>query len=200
MWDCRADSDALYAHYDVALNGVIDAQLAENATNPKSQSDKKVIELLTCVEKRLNLPAGKVTTFSETKAMGRDAMAEGIDFVINHTKKVGDEESGYQWISTDDVGKEDRVKEGRATSAMALRPLHPYMTNYCVQDVVVLPQILERCMQSKFWSAEWQDRVVKESIARLNQARAADYNPESKTMNQPPAGWANIKRVDQTRS
>lgn len=167
MWDCRADSDALYAHYNVALNGVIDAQLAENATNPKSQSNRTVIELLTCVEKRLNLPAGKVITFSETKAMGRDAMNEGIDFVVNHTKKIGDEESGYQWISTDDVGKEDRVKEGRAISAMAERPVHPYLINYCVQDVVVLPQILDRCMQSRFWSVDWQDRVINESNAAM---------------------------------
>jgi exonuclease 3'-5' domain-containing protein 1 len=167
MWDCRADSDALYAHYNVALNGVIDAQLAENATNPKSQSNRTVIELLTCVEKRLNLSAGKIITFSETKAMGRDAMNEGIDFVVNHTKKIGDEESGYQWISTDDVGKEDRVKEGRAISAMAERPVHPYLINYCVQDVVVLPQILDRCMQSRFWSVDWQDRVINESNAAM---------------------------------
>ncbi|TAQ88894.1 hypothetical protein B7494_g2777 [Chlorociboria aeruginascens] len=50
FFDVRNDSDALFAHFDVALQGVVDVQLMESATRTTTSSRKYLNGLAKCVE------------------------------------------------------------------------------------------------------------------------------------------------------
>jgi exonuclease 3'-5' domain-containing protein 1 len=50
FFDVRNDSDALYAHFDVSLQGIEDVQLMESATRKTSQSRRLLSGLKACVE------------------------------------------------------------------------------------------------------------------------------------------------------
>jgi hypothetical protein len=66
------------------------------------------------------------------------------------------------------------VAKALAKPSMAERPLHPFAVDYAAQDVLVLPLLLECCMQSVFWSQEWADRVKEESDARSELSRSEE--------------------------
>jgi len=51
FFDVRNDSDALFAHFGVALQGVVDVQLMESATRTTTRSRKYLNGLAKCVEK-----------------------------------------------------------------------------------------------------------------------------------------------------
>ncbi|OJJ46792.1 hypothetical protein ASPZODRAFT_132945 [Penicilliopsis zonata CBS 506.65] len=50
FFDVRNDSDALYAHYGIALQGVRDIQLMENASRPTTKRRKFLSGLSKCIE------------------------------------------------------------------------------------------------------------------------------------------------------
>ncbi|KAF2000417.1 hypothetical protein P154DRAFT_576095 [Amniculicola lignicola CBS 123094] len=50
FFDVRNDSDALFAHFGVALQGVEDVQLMESATRKTTASRKRVAGLTSCIE------------------------------------------------------------------------------------------------------------------------------------------------------
>jgi exonuclease 3'-5' domain-containing protein 1 len=57
FFDVRNDSDALFAHYGIALAGIEDVQLMESATRPTTQSRRLVAGLTTCIEENLTTPS-----------------------------------------------------------------------------------------------------------------------------------------------
>jgi exonuclease 3'-5' domain-containing protein 1 len=54
FFDVRNDSDALFAHYGIALAGIEDIQLMESATRPRTQSRGFVTGLAKCIERYLS--------------------------------------------------------------------------------------------------------------------------------------------------
>lgn len=50
FFDVRDDSDALYAHYGIKLNGIIDVQLMESANRSTTNSRRFLCGLTKCVE------------------------------------------------------------------------------------------------------------------------------------------------------
>jgi exonuclease 3'-5' domain-containing protein 1 len=54
FFDVRNDSDALYAHYGIALAGIEDVQLMESATRPRTPSRRFVAGLAKCIEQNLS--------------------------------------------------------------------------------------------------------------------------------------------------
>lgn len=65
FWDVRNDADALWAHYQVRLGGVIDVQLFENASRT---GDKTYLRgLATCIEHDLRLKFMDVHRWLRTK-------------------------------------------------------------------------------------------------------------------------------------
>jgi exonuclease 3'-5' domain-containing protein 1 len=52
FFDVRNDSDALFAHFGVALQGVQDVQLMESATRNTTISRKFVSELTKCIQEK----------------------------------------------------------------------------------------------------------------------------------------------------
>ncbi|KAI0113633.1 ribonuclease H-like domain-containing protein [Nemania sp. FL0031] len=54
FFDVRNDADALYAHYDVKLQGVLDVQLMESACRPTTARRRYICGLSTCTEEILD--------------------------------------------------------------------------------------------------------------------------------------------------
>lgn len=195
LWDCRADIDALYSHYNIELAGVIDIQLADNATSKKFSSRSRLVSLTTAIEKRINLPKLKLWAMSELKSIGRVAMEKGIDCIENCMTQVGSEEAGYRWICRVDVDCTHGKDGKEVLSGVARRPLHPMMIQYCAQDVVALPMLYDRCNRSKLWTSKWVERVDIESQARVQKSKSPRFKPNGAGKNFPPKGWKAIDRV-----
>ena len=69
FFDVRNDSDALFAHFQISLQGIQDIQLLENAT--RSYSKDKVVGLATCIERDAQLTRKASTAWKVTKERGR---------------------------------------------------------------------------------------------------------------------------------
>ena len=195
MWDCRADSDALYEHYGVRLAGVVDAQLVENATAKRCKNFKTSFALDTSVSRRLNFSNDELLAFHSIKADVRLAIEDGPDYVLQLLEDHKNQKSKFQDQSMREAN--GPRAEANVIPAMAVRPIHRLIIDYCVQDVVVLPLLLERCMESKCWSVKWKERVQKESNKRLRVARDPNYDPSNMDMAAHPQGWPDIMRGEQ---
>lgn len=73
FFDVRNDSDALFAHFNIALQGVQDVQLLEVAT--RSYSKDKVTGLAMCIEKDAQLTPEASAAWKATKQKGRSKFA-----------------------------------------------------------------------------------------------------------------------------
>lgn len=71
FFDVRNDSDALFAHYDIRLQGVQDLQLMELATRRQYVSRKCVSGLAKCIEYDSGMPYQAKTDWKCTKDAGR---------------------------------------------------------------------------------------------------------------------------------
>jgi exonuclease 3'-5' domain-containing protein 1 len=72
FFDVRNDSDALYAHYSIALQGVQDVQLMENASRSGHISGKKFVNgLAKCIEKDVPMPQKDKLLCKEIKERGK---------------------------------------------------------------------------------------------------------------------------------
>ena len=67
LWDCRMDSDALYAQFRVALEAVIDLQLMEVAGRENQESMRHLRGYGRCVEQDLDLDPSICKEIKETK-------------------------------------------------------------------------------------------------------------------------------------
>jgi exonuclease 3'-5' domain-containing protein 1 len=70
FFDVRNDSDALYAHFGVALKGIEDVQLMESAMRKTTASRKYVNGLSKCVQENVPLSASQVVTWKRAKEKG----------------------------------------------------------------------------------------------------------------------------------
>ncbi|EME88879.1 uncharacterized protein MYCFIDRAFT_149452 [Pseudocercospora fijiensis CIRAD86] len=75
VFDCRGDGEALFAHYNLNLDGIVDVQLMEAATRKNS---KRLFGLDVCIKNRLKDldPTAKVK-FSECKESVKELMRSG---------------------------------------------------------------------------------------------------------------------------
>ncbi|KAH7025240.1 uncharacterized protein B0I36DRAFT_424735 [Microdochium trichocladiopsis] len=70
LFDVRNDSDALFAHFGVALQGVQDLQLMESATRTTTSSRKYLHSLARCIEQHA-LHSEELTSWKRAKEKGR---------------------------------------------------------------------------------------------------------------------------------
>ena len=70
FFDVRNDSDALFAHFGVALQGVEDVQLMESATRTTTASRKFLSGLAKCVEKNVLMSLGDKASWKQVKERG----------------------------------------------------------------------------------------------------------------------------------
>lgn len=208
FWDCRGDSDALYHLYRVKLAGVIDVQLWDVATRGPSKERAKV----------------KSLSHAFTQRMRRDLSEEAIESwsLIKDAGKVAHEASEYEEVERsyvqaggklpevtsskrqDSVGSQDSVLDNESPSkgkdAFARSPLRPLMQAYAVNDVRVLPAMLEHfTVKHRFWNADWQVRVCAASEDRIKEGISPGFNASaaaSGVKNEAPAGWKDVVQVD----
>ncbi|USW48083.1 Putative 3'-5' exonuclease domain, ribonuclease H-like superfamily [Septoria linicola] len=79
IFDCRSDSDVLFAHHKIALDGVIDLQLLEIATSRTRKNAQKLNSLSSCIG-RLNMQKSARDHVLEIKERGKEAMKQGNPF------------------------------------------------------------------------------------------------------------------------
>ena len=73
FFDVRNDSNALFAHFSVALQGVEDVQLMESATRRTTASRKFLIGLARCVEENVSISLGgsDLASWKQAKEKGK---------------------------------------------------------------------------------------------------------------------------------
>jgi exonuclease 3'-5' domain-containing protein 1 len=111
FFDVRNDSDALYAHYGIALAGIEDVQLMESATRPTTQSRRFVAGLASCIEENLFTTPTQSASFAAWKL----------------TKKKGE--------------KLLNPNCGGSYAVFNQRPIPPDIIAYCAGDVAHLPAL-----------------------------------------------------------
>jgi exonuclease 3'-5' domain-containing protein 1 len=92
-----------------------------------------------------------------------------------------------RWLST----KEETTKL-MSTGVFAARPLDGKTIDYCVNDVIHLPELRNTYMQRI--NKEWLGKVKKESAARVVEAHRSDYDPLSPTKKFGPWGRSGMTR------
>lgn len=79
IFDCRSDSDALYAHHEIILDGIMDLQLIENATCKTKKTAQRLASLTACIG-RLNIQKSARAQVLSIKEQGKAAMKSGNPF------------------------------------------------------------------------------------------------------------------------
>ncbi|KAK0705522.1 ribonuclease H-like domain-containing protein [Lasiosphaeris hirsuta] len=138
LWDTRNDADALWAHHQVRLAGVVDIQLLENAS--RSGSKKYLCGLEKAIKLDLNLGAAELNS----------------------------------WLRC----KED-TKRLMPTKIFDVRPMAPGTLNYCVNDVVLLPDLHAFYLQRI--KGDWLSKAKEESLRRVDEACSPAYEPQGPT-------------------
>lgn len=88
FFDVRNDSDALFAHFNISMQGVHDVQLLEVAT--RSYPKERVTGLATCIEKDAQLTPEASAAWKATKQKGRAKFApeHGGDFEVFNVRPL----------------------------------------------------------------------------------------------------------------
>ena len=178
FWDCRNDSDALYHLYGVKLAGVIDVQLWDLATREKRKERATVKTLSHAFTQRMrrDISEADINAWSLVKDAGRRAHeANEYDEVEREYIKAGGKlPEATTSKRQDSVGSQDSNSDNESPSkgkdAFAQSPLRPLMQAYAVNDVRVLPVMLEHfTVKHRFWNTEWQVRVCTASEDRVEE-------------------------------
>lgn len=104
----------------------------------------------------------------------------------------------------DSVGSQDSDSGNESPSkgkdAFAQSPLRPLLQAYAVNDVRVLPVMLEHfTIKHRFWNDDWQVRVCTASEDRIEEGISPRFNASaaaSGVKNEAPAGWKDVVQVD----
>lgn len=151
FWDVRNDADALWAHYEVDLAGVVDIQLLENASRQTGR-DKEYLA-------------------------GRDmAISNDLNSSIGVMNVARDPRPGSFWMPFQryvDEGDNDI----RDFPPVLRRPLDKDTVVKCTRGVLHLRGL--RDVYMKRISIAWLGKVRQESAKRIAEAHAGDYVPQS---------------------
>lgn len=195
FWDCRADSDALFAHYGIRLNStsVDDVQLLDAATTTRYQDRKKLKGLRRVVESRIHVPRAQLEGWIATKEEGFLLVREGPNWKEKQEQDIA-ECKRRQKLSVEGnttvklMTPEDCVDDGwREKTAWEQRPLPQAMLGYAAGDVVVLPILLDHFLEHATLSEARKNAVRVETVKRISKSHAAVKIEGSADS---PKGWA----------
>ena len=111
FFDVRNDSDALFAHFEVQLQGVEDVQLMESATRKTTPSRRLLSGLAKCVEKNAPMSFG------------------------------GSGGSGSWKLAKEKGERLFKPERGGSYEVFNQRPIPEEIVDYCVGDVQCLPEL-----------------------------------------------------------
>jgi hypothetical protein len=206
FWDCRSDSDALYHIYGVKLAGVVDVQLWGVATRGPSKERTKVKSLSHAFTQRMkrDVSEAAIKSWSLVKDTGHqthggESYDEAERCYVESGGKMPHDDSSKRQDSV--AGQEpDSVNEApnKSKDAFAQSPLSPLMQAYAVNDVRVLPTMLEHyTTKHRFWNTERQVRVCAESEHRIEEGISPDFRAcFASEKNASPAGWNDVVQID----
>lgn len=211
FWDCRSDSDALYHLYGVKLAGVIDVQLWDVATRGTAKDRKKLKSLFHALTQRLKsrLSGDTLDQWSLVKDAGIRAHQVNYDeaekyYLANGgtlpvVERVDRSDSAVSIGTSDDtVGLGVGPAQPSPKDAFAQNPFPPLLQIYAMNDVRVLPIMLDHfTVQHRFWTPEWEHRVRFESEKRAEDARLPEFiAANAPVRNRAPEGWKDVEQVD----
>jgi exonuclease 3'-5' domain-containing protein 1 len=155
FFDVRNDSNALFFHYNIALQGVQDVQLMENAQRVDYGYGPGYRAFLAglgkCIEQAAGLNYRELERFNATK---------------NKMK------------ARFDAARADASRGVKAVHVFAERPLDMEALSYCADDVCLLPRLRET-----YWGrlgAVWKDKVELEAMRRVRESQTEKYLPKGK--------------------
>lgn len=92
----RNDSDALFAHYNINLAGIVDLQLMELATRPRG-GRRLVSGLAKCIERDAGLGLNEIRLWNEKKLKGKQLFApeRGGSYAVFNERPLSDEIRDY---------------------------------------------------------------------------------------------------------
>lgn len=199
FWDCRAGSDALYAHFDVRFDSaaVIDLQLLDLATIEDKRSRRRLKSLSTGVQSRIHLSAAEEEMWANAKEEGCHIMLEGPDWQAKLARDVAKANECYDSIYPKE---DDAIKEmTHDMSAVKLvndawdqrqtwdqRPLPQALLLYACGDVVLLPALYEHYLGHSTLTPERKKAVEREIEKRIAGSQA-EHCPQCG--NEAPDGW-----------
>lgn len=140
FFDVRNDSDALYSHYGISLQGVIDIQLMELASRTYPRSKQFLNGLQYCIEQHASITPSERKTWSTMK------------------------ENGKRLFAPEKGGNFEVFNE---------RPLREQIVEYCVQDVVLLPDLYE--VYAGKLTRMWKTKVEIETLRRVKESQGVGY-------------------------
>ncbi|KAJ4291125.1 hypothetical protein N0V90_010323 [Kalmusia sp. IMI 367209] len=161
FFDVRNDSDALFAHFGIKLQGIIDLQLMELATR------------------------GGSGRFSDP--LHRRDHVNGLAKCIQYGAGLSFENRKQVQVIKDRGTNLFAPERGGSYIVFNLRPLHPDLVRYCVQDVVHMPALWNtynnKMKKIQFWG--WV--VSMETMKRIEESWSANYVPQGKHKS---IGWS----------
>lgn len=190
LWDCSSDAEALYHHFNIQLAGVVDVQLLDLATSPKPKDRKKLKAL--SVRLPLRIFKGDKAVSSEwrqTKDWGGVMVREGI----KEAERLY-EESGGDFMTAASSSIDEEGNNQKPVHAFAVRPLHPWLFEYCVNDVRWLPAMYWHFIENRLYNDEWEERVGLETERRLTESRKQVR--EAREANAAPVDWDQVAQVE----
>jgi hypothetical protein len=204
--DCRSDSDAIYHINGVKLAGVVDVQLWGVATRSSSKERAKVKSLSHAFTQRMkrDISEAAIKWWSLVKDAGAmthggESYDEAERWYVESGGKLPLEESTKRQDSVRSQDLESGNKSpNNGKDAFAQSLLRPLMQAYAVNDVRVLPVILEHyTIKHRFWNTEWQVRVRTECENRIEEGISPSFKAcFTSERNASPAGWKDVVQID----
>jgi hypothetical protein len=191
--DCRSDSDAIYHINGVKLAGVVDVQLWGVATRSSSKERAKVKSLSHAFTQRMkrDISEAAIKWWSLVKDAERWYVESGGKLPLEESTKRQDS------VRSQDLESGNK-SPNNGKDAFAQSLLRPLMQAYAVNDVRVLPVILEHyTIKHRFRNTEWQVRVRTECENRIEEGISPSFKAcFTSERNASPAGWKDVVQID----
>jgi hypothetical protein len=212
FWDCRSDANALFYLYDVKLAGVIDVQLCDIATRDKDRA--KIKSLFQAFPQRMarEVSAKAIESWRLIKAAGIRSHHGGVSYevterlyiedggVVPQSSARNDSVAGLGEGEDKNYCKTDSEPKSYGEGLFAQSPIRPLMQAYAINDVRVLPVMLQHYTAHRFWNDKWETRVNDSSADRLVEGVGERYHltVETPDKQKAPAGWREVVQVDKS--
>ena len=168
FFDVRNDSDALFSHYGIKMQGVIDLQLMENASRPGNARQRKFLNgLAKCIKEHSRLSKKQKKKWEKTKEEGR---------------RLFDPNRGGRY----EVFNERPLSE----------EIHNYCQQD-VQFMPGLYDIYSTRLRTSFApNGNWYSRIGSETEKRLKDSMSENYEPHGRNKTLAPV-WETIRTMDE---
>ncbi|KAK4507444.1 hypothetical protein PRZ48_001179 [Zasmidium cellare] len=204
-WDCRSNSDALFAHFSIKLAGVVEVQLLDLATKKSGLAEKekpnkrkpRLPSLEDSFTNRLNVTEETKIQIYDIENWGVSGARDGTDQARRMCLKQCASERGEK-VSYDDEEWIDRaVEKGLAEPAVYARPLQEPFTLCWAQKVLLLPALHKHFVEHSKYTEERAKEVAAETEKRLELSRSPEWKYEDPSM--PPKSWSPEKKSGPAR-